>query len=66
MNKINRSLVKSQAQQIIKNKVFFLFLISFVVTIIANAGSNVSTTFKYINSLNSYGNSFEDYFDGYY
>lgn len=65
MNEINRSLVKTQAQQIIKNKVFFLFLISFVVAMIANVGNNITTTFNYANSLNSYGNSLEDYFDGY-
>ena len=36
MNNINRSLVKSQAKQIIKNKVFMLFLISAIVLILVD------------------------------
>ena len=36
MNNIDRSLVKSQAKQIIKNKVFVLFLISAIVLILVN------------------------------
>lgn len=72
MNKINRSLVKSQAQQIIKNKVFYLFLISFVVTMIANAGNSFNTvlnirdnTFDFDDYFEDYYNDYDDYFEGF-
>lgn len=47
MNKIDRSLVKSQAKQIIKNKIFVLFLISAIVLILVNGLSfGVSTYYS--------------------
>lgn len=36
MNKINRSLVKSQAKQIIKEKIFALFVLSAIVLFLVN------------------------------
>lgn len=71
MNKINRSLVKSQARQIIKGKVFYLFIITFVVSVLTGG---ISVTFSIVNEINSihhYRNSlpdnnyddFDDYFD---
>ncbi|MCH5321764.1 MAG: DUF975 family protein, partial [Eubacterium sp.] len=77
MNDINRSLVKSQAQQIIKGKVFYLFLITLVVTILTggltsvyNFGSNLSDEIinsygsgsSYDNGYGYYGD-FDDYFE---
>lgn len=60
MNKINRSLVKSQARQIIKGKIFYLFLITFIVTILTGGISSV------FNISNSYDNLFDDIDDYYY
>lgn len=60
MNKINRSLVKSQARQIIKGKVFYLFIITFVVSVLTGG---ISVTFSFvneINSINNYNNSRSD------
>lgn len=67
MNNINRPLVKLQAKQIIKGKVFQLFLISFVVSILAGLGGtginlNINLN-NYNNNNNSDGNGFYEYFD---
>lgn len=59
MNKINRSLVKSQARQIIKGKVFYLFLITFIVTILTGGITSV------FNVSDSFDNLFDDV-DKYY
>lgn len=59
MNKINRSLVKSQARQIIKGKVFYLFLITFIVTILTGGVTSV------FNVSNNYDNLYDD-LDKYY
>lgn len=66
MNKINRSLVKSQAQQIIKNKVFYLFLISFVVAMIANAGNSFNAVFNFNDNAINFGDYFDHYYDDRY
>lgn len=55
MNNIDRSLVKSQAKQIIKNKVFVLFLISAIVLILVN-GISVGVTL-YTSSDDLFGPS---------
>ncbi len=59
MNKINRSLVKSQARQIIKGKVFYLFLITFIVSILTGGITSV------FNVSDSFDNLFDDV-DKYY
>lgn len=61
MNKIDRSLVKSQAKQIIKNKVFVLFLISAIVLILVNGLSIGVNTYYSSDELfgpsNNYSNN---------
>lgn len=42
MNNINRAVVKQQAKDIIKNKVFYLFLITAIVTFLTGSGMNFS------------------------
>lgn len=59
MNKINRSLVKSQARQIIKGTVFNLFLITFIVTLLTGGITSV------FNVSNNYDNLYDD-LDKYY
>lgn len=63
MNKINRSLVKTQAKQIIKNKVFYLFLISFIVAILTSSGYsyNLNVNLRGLNNPDYYGDLFDDY-----
>ncbi len=67
MNKINRSLVKSQARQIIKGKVFYLFIITFIVSLLTTG----SSAFLNLGNLNignrstDYYNDYSEYFDGY-
>lgn len=63
MNNIDRSLVKSQAKQIIKNKVFVLFLISAIVLILVNGITTGVTLYSSSDELfgpsgdNSYSNN---------
>lgn len=62
MNKINRQLVKTQAQQMIKNKVLYLFIISFIVSVLVSGASNsVGRVFSVVFDLGSLGSSFSDY-----
>lgn len=67
MNKINRPLVKSQARQIIKGKVFYLFLITFIVTTLTGGISsvfNLSGNFDNLyGDLDKYYS--DDFFSGY-
>lgn len=65
MNHIDRSLVKSQAKQIIKNKVFMLFLVSAIVLILTNGLSiGINTYYESDNLGNLFGpnnnNSYSD------
>lgn len=63
MININRPLVKSQARQIIKGKVFALFIIVAVVSILI---SGTSTTFSIISNYNQINDFSQDgYFDEY-
>lgn len=63
MININRPLVKSQARQIIKGKVFALFIIVAVVLILI---SGTSTTFSIISNYNQINDFSQDgYFDEY-
>ncbi|MDE6470567.1 MAG: DUF975 family protein [Eubacterium sp.] len=62
MNKINRSLVKTQAQQMVKNKVLYLFIISFIVSMLVSGASNsVGRVFSVVFDFGSLGSSFSDY-----
>lgn len=70
MNKINRSLVKSQARQIIRGKVFYLFIITLVVFVITggisvvfNVGNNIGSFYNFSNSTNDDYDDFDDYFN---
>lgn len=71
MNKINRALVKAQAKQFIKGKVFYLFLISFIVSLLTGTVSTVIesvTNYDDFDDLNSYysdDNYDYGYFDDY-
>ncbi len=60
MNKIDRSLVKSQAKQIIKNKVFVLFLISAIVLILVNGLSVGVNTYYSSDELFGPSNDYSD------
>lgn len=67
MNNINRPLVKSQARQIIKGKVFLLFVIYFIVAVLTGGITttvNFATTFNDAEELFEYnygnGNSYYD------
>lgn len=42
MNNINRALVKSQAREIIKGKVFLLFIISMIVSLLTSGGMRIN------------------------
>lgn len=69
MNNINRSLVKTQAQKIIKGKMFYLFIITIVVTVLTGGVTSVynfGSSFKegLINGYNS-GSSYDNSY-GYY
>lgn len=66
MNKINRPLVKMQAKQIIKGKVFQLFLISFLIMLLTGSGNvfKMITDLKDFDFNKSFGNEFfDDYSD---
>jgi len=64
MNKINRSLVKTQARQIIRGKVFYLFIITIIVTFLT--GSSVYFNFSNVNiGDHSSHNNFDNYYDHY-
>lgn len=63
MNNINRPLVKSQAKQIIKGKVFQLFIISIIVTTLTGiAGTGVNLNYN-INNNNNNSNDPFGYFE---
>lgn len=68
MNRINRVLLKSQARQLISKKVFKLFLISFVVSLLVGQGMSVSANFNNISDIkneftNDYSmNGFDEFF----
>lgn len=67
MNKINRPLVKSQARQIIKGKVFLLFIISFLVSVLAGGATYVyNFSSNYDNLMDDYNHYSDDNFDNYY
>ncbi|MGN1123417.1 MAG: DUF975 family protein [Eubacterium sp.] len=77
MNNINRVLVKSQAKQLIREKVFILFVISFVAVFLTNGISfslNYDDVFdSFENRIESYSgavdadeNDFDDYLEQYY
>ena len=77
MNNINRVLVKSQAKQLIREKVFILFVISFVAVFLTNGISfslNYDDVFdSFENRIESYSgvvdadkNDFDDYIEEYY
>ena len=59
MNKINRSLVKSQARQIIKGKVFYLFLITFIVTLLTGG---ITSVFNVSDSFNNLSDDMDKYY----
>ncbi|MCC8073044.1 MAG: DUF975 family protein [Clostridiales bacterium] len=73
MNNINRVLVKSQAKSIIKGKVFKLFLISLIVSLLAGGVTNIfnlSSNIEYLTGINDYlysddffGSDSDDYDD---
>ncbi len=65
MNKINRPLVKSQARQIIKDKVFYLFIISIIVSILSGS---LASNLKAVYNLDSLDNEYNNYnnFNYYY
>ncbi|MGN0521823.1 MAG: DUF975 family protein [Eubacterium sp.] len=69
MNKINRTLVKSQAKQLIKDKVFSLFLICIVVMILTggvSAGINLNYNIdNYLDELQTNEYYSDDNYDGY-
>lgn len=65
MNRINRSLVKTQARQMIKGKVFYLFLISFIVSVLTGAGVSVNFNLSTFDSLHNSNDFFGNYFDDY-
>jgi uncharacterized membrane protein len=56
--KIDRSLVKSQANQIIKKQVFKLFLISFVVSILVSGSSAISSYKTIFDNSNDYNTDY--------
>jgi uncharacterized membrane protein len=63
MNQINRALVKSQAKEIIRGKVFVLFLISFVVTILTGG---ITYTYNISNTVSDLFNNDSSYADDNY
>lgn len=63
MNKINRSLVKTQARQIIRGKVFYLFIITIIVGFLS--GSSFYFNFSNLNIGDHSTNDYYDHFDGY-
>lgn len=56
MNYINRALVKQQAKDIIRGKVFYIFLVSLIVTLLANisVGLNISNNYNYNFNKNDF------------
>ncbi len=61
MNKINRPLVKSQAKQLIKDKIFPLFLICVIVIVLTGGASSIFTINKsFENIVSQSDNRFED------
>ena len=73
MNYINRALVKQQAKDIIKGKVFFFFFVSFIVLLLTNTsiGFNISDSvnynfnnndFEFFNDRKDDYNNFYDYY----
>lgn len=60
MNNINRPLVKSQARQIIKDKVFLLFVIYFIVAVLTGG---ITTTFNFATTFNDAEELFEYNYD---
>lgn len=56
MNYINRALVKQQAKDIIRGKVFYIFLVSLIVTLLANisVGFNISNNYNYNFNKNDF------------
>lgn len=58
MNNINRVLVKSQAKQLIREKVFILFVISFVAAFLTNG---ISFSLNYDDAFDSFEDRIENY-----
>lgn len=56
MNYINRALVKQQAKNIIKGKVFYIFLVTFIVVSLANmsVGFNIANNYNYYFDKNDF------------
>ncbi|MDE6863900.1 MAG: DUF975 family protein [Eubacterium sp.] len=56
MNYINRALVKQQAKDIIKGKVFYIFLVTFIVASLANmsVGFNIANNYNYYFDKNDF------------
>lgn len=73
MNYINRALVKQQAKDIIKGKVFYLFLVTFIVVSLTNmsVGFNVANRYNYnfnnndFEFFNENQNDYNDFYDYY-
>ncbi|MGN1202357.1 MAG: DUF975 family protein [Eubacterium sp.] len=66
MNKINRPLVKSQARQIIKGKVFYLFIISFIVSILTGMSASYNLAYNSDDIYNGIDNYYsDDYYDNF-
>lgn len=73
MNYINRALVKQQAKDIIKGKVFYLFLVTFIVVLLTNmsVGFNVANRYNYnfnnndFEFFNENQNDYNDFYDYY-
>lgn len=73
MNYINRALVKQQAKDIIKGKVFYLFLVTFIVVSLTNmsVGFNVANRYNYnfnnndFEFFNENKNDYNDFYDYY-
>lgn len=70
MDKINRTIVKEQAKTIIKGKVFSLFLITVIVSILTGANfgftSNSDSNDVELFRDNDGGNDYSDYYSDYY
>ncbi len=73
MNYINRALVKQQAKDIIKGKVFYIFLVTFIVVSLTNmsVGFNVANRYNYnfnnndFEFFNENKNDYNDFYDYY-
>lgn len=71
MNRINRSVVKEQAKMIIRGKIFYLFLITIIVSLLAGTGcgyglNDNSKEYELFRDNNNSTDNYDDYSSDYY